>query len=118
MTGKELVAKKDLEYAQRQQDAYYLDETNSAAPVVRWKSNNNVPFNDMLQHFVNFGWITDQIRLDSNAQRDRDTDAFLADCRKQMENHVPSGEEMYEMRSAFGTGTTVVNIFTGKRTRL
>ena len=30
----------------------------------------------------------------------------------------PSEEEMFEMRAAFGTGTTVVDIFTGKKIKL
>jgi hypothetical protein len=46
------------------------------------------------------------------------TDANLAAYRKAMENHVPSAEEMFEMRAAFGPGATVVNVITGKETKL
>lgn len=42
----------------------------------------------------------------------------LAAYRKSMENHRYSDEEMFEMRAAFGPGTTVVNVLTGKRTKL
>lgn len=44
--------------------------------------------------------------------------ANIAAYRKAMENHVPSAEEMFEMRAAFGPGATVVNVLTGKRTKL
>ena len=43
------------------------------------------------------------------------TAAFLADYREAMKNHVPSGEEIYEMRAAFGEGETVMNVITGQR---
>jgi len=46
------------------------------------------------------------------------TSAFLAAYRKAMENHVPSEEEMFEMRGAFGPGATVVNVVTGKEIKL
>jgi len=46
------------------------------------------------------------------------TSASIAAYRKAMENYVPSDEEMFEMRAAFGPGTTVVNVITGKETKL
>ena len=38
--------------------------------------------------------------------------------REQMANHKPSEEELAEMRSAFGDGTEVINVFTGQVTKL
>jgi hypothetical protein len=35
-----------------------------------------------------------------------------------MANHVPSSEELFEMRAAFGEGAEVVNVLTGRRTTL
>jgi len=49
---------------------------------------------------------------------DAHTTKALAAYRKAMENHVPSDEEMFEMRAAFGAGTEVVNVITGRRTKL
>jgi len=40
---------------------------------------------------------------------------FLDDARERMSNHVPTEEEKYEMRAAFGEGATVVNVITGKK---
>ena len=45
------------------------------------------------------------------------TAKFLKAYHKQERNRVPSDEERYEMRAAFGSGATVVNVFTGRRTR-
>lgn len=42
----------------------------------------------------------------------------LARYRETMRNHVPDAEELYEMRAAFGEGAEVVNVITGKVTRL
>lgn len=44
------------------------------------------------------------------------TQAFLKEYRKQ--DHTPTEEQLFEMRAAFGTGCTVVDVITGKRTRL
>jgi len=41
--------------------------------------------------------------------------ASIADYCERMKDHVPSAEEQFEMRAAFGEGETVVNVFTGKK---
>ena len=51
------------------------------------------------------------------AAYERETEAFLADYRKRMANHVPSEEEQFEMRAAFGPGVEVVNVITGRKHR-
>ena len=48
--------------------------------------------------------------------RETQTAAFLEDYRKSYTG--PGEEEKAEMRAAFGTGSTVVDIITGKRIRL
>ena len=50
------------------------------------------------------------------AKREAQTAAFLDSYRKNYKG--PSEEEKAEMRAAFGTGTTVVNVITGQRTKL
>ena len=109
-----MIAKHDLEYAAKQRDAFYIDETRSEfGPHVRWNSNNNVPFDDMLEAFQQLGWITQQDRDNSRAARDADTARFLADYRANYRG--PSEEELSEARAAFGEGATVVNVITGDR---
>ena len=50
--------------------------------------------------------------------RDKYVEALLMAHVRAESRREPSAEQMYEMRSAFGKGTTVVNVFTGRRTRL
>ena len=109
-----MIAKHDLEYAAKQRDAFYIDETRSEfGPHVRWNSNNNVPFDDMLEAFQQLGWITQQERDNSRAARNADTARFLADYRANYRG--PSEEELFEARAAFGAGAEVVNVITGDR---
>ena len=62
-------------------------------------------------------YITDKVDVEATkAAREAETDAFLESYRKA--NHRRSNEELNEMRAAFGTGTTVVDIITGERIRL
>jgi hypothetical protein len=79
--------------------------------VVRWNSNDRIPFGDMLTEFANAGWITEQTVENSLAQR-------KIEDRKAIQAYVdnyrgPSEEEMFEARAAFGAGARVYNVFTG-----
>jgi hypothetical protein len=49
---------------------------------------------------------------------DEATSKFFAEYRKAQANHKPTAEELYEMRAAFGAGTTVVNVITGREIKL
>ena len=53
---------------------------------------------------------------ETNKAREAQNAAFLEDYRKSYTG--PSEEEKAEMRAAFGTGSTVVNVITGERIRL
>ena len=98
-----------LENAEKKNDAYKDSEG-----VWRWKSSNNVPFDDMLEC-----WNLSEEEMKKCAEaRDADNSAFLKDYRERMKNHVPSDEEMFEMKAAFGEGETVVNVLTGKTYKL
>jgi hypothetical protein len=91
---------------------FYVDETNElTGPVVRWNSNDRIPFPDMLQSFVLAGWIDRLTESNSLVQRkveDREAiAAYAANYRG------PSVEEQLEARAAFGPGARVVNVFSG-----
>lgn len=80
--------------------------------IVRWKSNDNVPPREVLElwDYLNKDFsFNDSINALGNA-----TNEFLKQYKKQKTN----SEQLHEMRSAFGKGTTVVNVITGKKTRL
>jgi len=86
----------------------YFDNANG---VYRWKSNDRIPPADVV--FLDTLPKFNQERM--NSLRAQETAAFLAEYREAMKNHVPSAEEQFEMRAAFGPGETVVNVITGQR---
>jgi len=98
-----------LENAKKVKDAYQ-DEDG----VYRWKSNNRVPFSDMLECWN----LDEETFAKCVAAREADTSKFVAEYKERMKDYVPSAEEMFEMRAAFGEGTKVVNVLTGKTTQL
>jgi hypothetical protein len=95
---------------------FYVDETNSeAGPVVRWTSNDRIPFDDMLDRFLMDGLITPLQMVNSMTQRDVEVGALIAEYRA---NYTPpDAEQRSEMRAAFGEGVTVVDVFSGYKTR-
>ena len=77
-----------------------------------WRSNDRpVPVHVYKEAYIECP--PEQIRA-----YEEDTAKSLAEYRKAMENYEPSEEELFEMRAAFGPGTTVVNVITGKKTQL
>jgi hypothetical protein len=70
----------------------------------------------MLGDFLFIGRITKSQYEASVAAREADDDKFFAEYRK---NQRPlSGEELFEMRAAFGPGETVVDVISGRKTKL
>jgi len=92
-----------------------IDKINDATivdGVVRWKSNNSVPPKDLLTLWYMAGKEFD---FDKTIEAsDKDDEKFFKNYRKAMKNHVPSEEELAEMKNAFGEGSTVVNVITGQ----
>lgn len=82
--------------------------------VVRWNSNNQVPPADIVALAPQIGLPVDVAAC--TVARDADTAAFLTIYRKRP--HHVSAEERAEMRAAFGPGTKVVNVITGRVTRV
>ena len=52
----------------------YVDSTQ----VVRWKSNDQIPFQDMLADFRALGLIDEDIQLGSSLLREKDDEEFWA----------------------------------------
>ena len=96
----------------RRKEDFYIDETDSTSgPVVRWRSNDRIPFGDMLAEFAHAGWISVQTVENSLAQRKIEDRISIENYRKNYKG--PGEEEMFEARAAFGAGARVVNVFTG-----
>ena len=69
---------------------------------------------DMLEKVA---MISDKVNIEATrVARDEETANVIEAYRASYTG--PSEEEMFEMRAAFGTGTTVVDIFTGKKIKL
>ena len=85
--------------------------------VVRWNSNNSVPFGDMLNDYRTLGLIDDVQVEASNKARVVDTDKVLAVYRKAqaLRTDEQIAEERYEARAAHGPGVELVNVITGER---
>ena len=79
-----------------------------------WNSNGNYLPADCAEilSYTDFPFSLEETARAREAQ----TAAFLESYRKNYKG--PSEEEKAEMRAAFGTGATVVNVITGERTRL
>jgi hypothetical protein len=92
---------------------FYIDYTSdTTGPVVRWNSNDRIPFADMLQKFEGAGWIDGQIYVNSVEQRVIEDRIAIESYRKNYKG--PSEEDLLEMRAEFGAGTKLVNILTGQ----
>lgn len=92
------------------EDVYVIDG------IVRWKSNNSVPPTELLElwQYLNKDFSFEK----SLKQQDIENSNFLKQYREQQANRSYSEEELFEMRSAFGTGTKVVDVITGKTIEL
>ena len=94
---------------------FYIDETNEVSgPVVRWVSNNAIPFEDMLQRFVLAGDITETEMVNSLIQRKIEDRVAIEAYVAQRQKYGYTNEEKFEMRAAFGD-EEIVDFFTGKK---
>lgn len=81
--------------------------------VVRWNTNNQVPFDDMLTKFVAAGLINQEHLLRSTTAREAETYEGLKAYVAMREKVGYSDEEMFEMQAAFGD-EEVFDVITGK----
>ena len=88
-----------------------IDEDGAA----RWKSNGGYLMEDAVEKLLVAGinWFDPEL---TKSKRQMQVKEILAKVRKK--RRKPLTEEMYEMRAAFGSGTTVVNVITGERIKL
>lgn len=93
---------------------FYIDNNG----VYRWKSNDSVPPEDILEEMFVDAVIDEEELRYCKMVRKREQDVFLNAYRERMANHVHSEEELYEMRAAFGEGAEVVNAITGQVIKL
>ena len=82
--------------------------------AVHWISNGNYLMEDACEMLEYKGF--DFSREATRVARDRQTSEFLKEYRARQRK--PSVEEMTEMRSVFGEGAVVVDVFSGQRIAL
>lgn len=92
--------------------AYYLD--GNVTPVVRWKSNNAIPFDDVLSKLFVAGLITKDIFTNSHEKREEEQLSFIQEYKEKMKDYKYAEEDIHEMKSAFGDAP-VVNVITGEK---
>ena len=80
--------------------------------AAKWKSNGSYLMSDTVEQFL-YGGI--QISAEATARkREEELKEFVKNYRPS----VPTEEEMYEMRAAFGAGAVVVDVISGQRIQL
>ena len=99
-------AEKEVERAVREANELAIVDSNGA---IRWKSNGSYLMDDFCEMLEYAGY---QFSRKATAKsRNIQVKKCLKDYR--MNYNGPSVEELAEMRAAFGTGETVVNVITG-----
>ena len=86
-------------------------KTTREGRVIRWTSNGQVPPADIIALAVAAGIDVDPAACD--AARSADLRAFVSAYRANPPK--VTAEQRAEMRAAFGPGTTVVNVITGRK---
>ncbi len=90
------------------------DATVEADGAIRWNSNGRYLMDDFCEKLEYAGYPFD--REATAKKRDAQNEEFLAEYRRN--DKGLSGEALAEARAAFGEGTVVVDVLTGKKTRL
>lgn len=104
-------AHEEAERLMSQRDNIEVEEDGAA----KWSSSGNYLPADVVEKLTFAG--ADFFSAEATAaKREAQTAAFLDSYRRNYKG--PSEEEKAEMRAAFGEGATVVNVITGKKTRL
>ena len=104
-------AEEEVRKAVAQADTQATVEADGA---IKWNSNGRYLMDDFCEKLEYAGYPFS--REATAEKRDAQNAEFLAEYRKS--DRGLSGEALAEARAAFGEGTTVVNVLTGKRTRL
>lgn len=102
-------AEKRVAYALKQADELGIVEADGA---IKWKTNGRYLMDDLCEILEYAGYSFS--RKATEAARERQVEEELIAYR----NRTAGEEEIREMRNAFGSGTTVVDILSGKLYKL
>ncbi len=90
------------------------DATVEADGAIKWNSNGRYLMDDFCEKLEYAGYAFS--REATARKREAQNAESLAEYRRN--DKGLAGEALAEARAAFGEGTTVVNVLTGKKTRL
>jgi len=66
----------DSGYTQERIEKEFQDTFIDSAGILRWMTNGQIPFQDMLADFRTLGLIDEDVQLYSNLLREKETDEF------------------------------------------
>jgi hypothetical protein len=96
----------------------YFEDASEVDGVIRWNKSKNVPPSELLELWAYVGLIDQWTFQRSTDARDKAQAEFAKQYRETRAKQGYSQEQLFEMRSAFGAGATVVNAITGERITL
>ena len=65
-------------YTDKQLMTYFMDAYIDGDHIVRWRSNDQIPFQDMLADFRSLGLIDEDAQLGSSLLREKEDEEFWA----------------------------------------
>ena len=68
----------DLGYSKERIEHEFQDTFVDNEGILRWTTNLQIPFQDMLADFRTLGLIDEEVQLHSNLVREKETDEFWA----------------------------------------
>lgn len=82
--------------------------------AAKWDTNGSYLMQDIMEVLLHskYAYLIDIAHHE--AMRDAQVTEEINAYKERMKNHVYDEEELAEMRSAFGAGTEIVNVFTGE----
>ena len=66
----------ECNYSKERLEQEYQDTFIDSDGILRWMTNNEIPFDDMLADFRTLGLISEDVQLYSNLLREKETDEF------------------------------------------
>lgn len=66
----------ECNYSKERIEQEYQDTFIDRDGILRWMTNNEIPFGDMLADFRTLGLISEDVQLYSNLLREKETDEF------------------------------------------
>ena len=85
--------------------------------TAQWKCGNYVP--DHVLEIILHSKYANLIDVDNHKKAlDFQTEQSIAEYKERMKSHVYTEEELWEIRAAFGTGTVITDVLTGRTIQL